>query len=113
MSGKAIREILTALGVIASMIFAGLEIRQNTIASRAAAYQALGIATATVFDNQAHDRQFLMSVQGKDPAAMDTTDWRQFHSKFTAIARLGETVLLQVEQGLLPDNALERLGYGG
>ena len=32
MSGKAIRETLAALGVIASMIFVGMEIRQNTTA---------------------------------------------------------------------------------
>ena len=89
MSGKTIRETLGFLVVVASLVFVGMEIRQNTIAARAAAYQAIGIATAAVFDNQAHDRQFIMSVQGKEPAAMDTTDWRQFHSKLTAIARLG------------------------
>jgi hypothetical protein len=32
MSGKAIRETLTGLGVIASMVFVGMEIRQNTSA---------------------------------------------------------------------------------
>lgn len=31
MSGKAIRETLAALGVIASMVFVGIEIRQNTL----------------------------------------------------------------------------------
>ena len=30
MSGKAIRETLAALGVIASMVFVGVEIQQNT-----------------------------------------------------------------------------------
>ena len=39
MSGKAIRETLGFLGVMASLIFVGLEIRQNTLASRAAAIQ--------------------------------------------------------------------------
>ncbi len=32
MSGKAIRETLAALGVSASVVFVGLEIRQNTAA---------------------------------------------------------------------------------
>ena len=35
MSGKAIRETLAALGVIASLAFVGLEIRQNTDMMRA------------------------------------------------------------------------------
>ncbi len=49
MSKKAIRETLAVLGVVASLIFVGYEIRQNTIAARAAAYQAIGIATAAAF----------------------------------------------------------------
>ncbi len=44
---------------------------------------------------------------------MDETDWTQFRLYMTIFARLGETVLLQVEQGLLPQDAMERLGYGG
>lgn len=39
MSRKAIRETLGFVGVIASLIFIGLEIHQNTLASRAAAIQ--------------------------------------------------------------------------
>ena len=46
MSAKAIRETLGFIGVIASMVFVGLEIQQNTIASQAEAYQAIGIATS-------------------------------------------------------------------
>ena len=35
MSGKAIRETLAALAVVASLVFVGLEIQQNTVASQA------------------------------------------------------------------------------
>ena len=112
MSGKAIRETLGFLAVVASLVFVGLEVRQNTVAARSAAYQAIGIATAAAFDNMAHDRQFLISTR-KGIAAMDATDWRQFGNKTTTFARLGETVLLQVEQGLLPPDAMLRLGYSG
>ncbi len=112
MSGKAIRETLGFLAIVASMVFVGLEIRQNTVAARSAAYQAIGIATASAFDNMAHDRQFLISTR-KEAAAMDATDWLQYGNKVTTFARLGETVLLQVEQGLLPPDAMERLGYVG
>ncbi len=112
MSNKAIRETLAALSVVASLIFVGYEIRQNTVAARAAAYQAIGIATAAAFDSWAHDRQFL-TLRLKAADAMDATDWGQFATKMTVFARLGETVLLQVEQGLLPPDAMERLGYRG
>ena len=39
MSGSDIRETLGFLGVMASLVFVGFEIRQNTLASRAAAIQ--------------------------------------------------------------------------
>ncbi len=112
MSTKAIREILATVGVVASLVFVGFEIRQNTVAARAAAYQAIGIATASAFESWAHDRQFL-SLSQKAPSDMDSTDWLQSATKMTAFARLAETVLLQVEQGLLPSDAMERLGYRG
>jgi len=37
MSGRAVRETLAALGVIASLVFVGAEIRQNTTVARATA----------------------------------------------------------------------------
>ena len=46
MSGKAIRETLGFLAVVAGLVFVGLEIRQNTIAARSAAYWEIGQATA-------------------------------------------------------------------
>ncbi len=112
MSGKTIRETLAALGVIASMIFVGTEIRQSNAQARAAAYQAIGVATADAFDSWAHDPE-LSQARFKAAAAMDSTDWRRYALKFTVFARLGETVLLQVEQDILPQDAMERLGYRG
>ena len=113
MSGKAIRETLAALGVIASMVFVGLEIRQSNVQARAAAYQAIGIAAAEVHDNWAHDRQFVVSTLGKEAAAMDAIDWLQWSRKVTVFARLGEMVLSQVDQGLLPEDAMEQFGFSG
>lgn len=113
MSGKAIRETLAALGVIASMVFVGFQIQQSNTLARAAAYQAIGIASAEAWDNQAHDREFLLSTHSKEAAAMDTTDWRQRAAKFTVFARLAEMVLTQVDQGLLTAEDMERFGFNG
>ena len=113
---KRTRDLIEAIGlllVVAGLVFVGLEMRQNNKLAQAAAYQAIGIATAQAIDNLAHDRQFLTSTRGKEPAALDTTDWRQIANKLTVFARLGETVLIQVEQGLLPSDAMARLGYSG
>ena len=47
MPSKATRETLAAIGVIGSMIFVGLEIRQNTQAVRANAIQESTTSAAT------------------------------------------------------------------
>lgn len=110
--GKAVRETVAAVGVIASLVFVGWEIRQSNAQARAAAYQAIGVATAEAIDSWAHD-PILSNAQFKPAAAMDSTEWRQYINKFTVFARLGEMVLLQIEEGVLDEDALARLGYGG
>jgi hypothetical protein len=109
---KNIFEAVALVTIVASLIFLGLEIRQSNVQARAAAYQAIGIATAAAYDSEAHDRQFTMLRQ-KAADDMDASDWAQLAAKMTVFARLGETVLLQVEQGLLPPDALDRLGFIG
>ena len=50
-----VREVLGFLGVTASLVFVGLEVRQNTIATRATAYQGMGAAVAEVWLEIASD----------------------------------------------------------
>ncbi len=113
MTGKSIGETLAAVGVIATLIFVAMEIKQNTIASRAAAYQAIGLAAASSLDDLAHDRELFENVFAKAPADMDQIDWWQFDRLMSSQARLCETLLLQVIEGALPGNAMGRLGCNG
>ena len=48
-------EVVGFIGVIGSLIFVGLQIRQNTIASRASAFQQMGTAIADIWLNTAQD----------------------------------------------------------
>ena len=105
-------EIVGLTAVVLSLAFVGYEIRQNTIASRAAAYQAIGVAGAMAIDSWVHDVQ-MWQLQFKTADQMNATDWKRFAAKMRVFARLGETVHLQVEQGLLSPDAMERLGYRG
>jgi hypothetical protein len=116
MSGKAVRETVGFLAVVASMVFVGLEIRASNTQARAAAYQAIGVATAENWITIAEDRRrnTLFLVEQSDAALVaewDAGDWAQMQAAWTSWMRLAETVLLQVEQGLLPAGAMERLGY--
>ncbi len=103
-------ELVGIIAVVLSLLFVGYEIRQNTIVARAAAYQSIGVATASVLDNTAHDLRY-QEIYLKSPEELTQAEWGQLVSKMNAWARLAETVLLQIEQGLLPPDAMERLGY--
>jgi len=45
-SVREIGEVVAVLGVMASLAFVGLELRESRISARATAYQELGIAVA-------------------------------------------------------------------
>ena len=112
LSTKTIRETLAAFAVIASLLFVGAELKQSNAQAKAAAYQAIGVATASFFDSWAHDAEFA-ALDLKDPADMTPAEWRRVERKFTGVARLGEMILLQIEQGVLDEDAMKTLGYSG
>jgi hypothetical protein len=112
-SSQAIRETLAALGVIASLAFVGVQISISNTQARAAAYQAIGIATSE-FHLSFNERLNRLNTETKYPEAIarwSLTDWESYARMTRADLRMLETVQLQVEQGLLPDDAMSRLGY--
>jgi hypothetical protein len=113
MSSRTIRQTVAATGVIASLAFVGLQIRQSNIQARAAAYQAIGIATSE-FHRSFDARMNRLATESDYPEAVKKwtlEDWERTERMFTADLRMLETILLQVEQGLLPSDATARLGY--
>jgi hypothetical protein len=120
MTAKSIGEALAAIGVIASLIFVAWEvrqnseeIRQNTIQSRATAYQAIGLASASAHNDLAHDRSIIENVFMKAPAEMNRADWWQFSALMSGLARVCETLLHQIREGALPESAMDDLGCYG
>lgn len=113
LSGKALRETLAALGVIGSMSFVGMQIRESNIQARAAAYQAIGIATSE-FHRSFDARLNRLNTESDYPEAVQRwtlADWESVQRMYIADLRMLETILLQVDQGLLPSDAMARLGY--
>ena len=112
LTGRAI-EIVGAIGLIASLVFVAYEIRQNTLAARAAAIQEIGIATAEMWGEIARNPNSLRVLQRSDIPVSDWTadDWVLQMAQMVAWSRLSETLYRQVEEGLLPQSSLEYLGY--
>jgi hypothetical protein len=113
MSSRAIRQSLAAAGVITSLAFVGMQIRLSNIQARASAYQAIGIATSE-FHRSFDARMNRLATESDYPEAIKRwtlEDWERSERMLTADLRMLETILLQVEQGLLPLDATTRLGY--
>jgi hypothetical protein len=112
-SAKAVGEMLAAIGVIVSMLFVGMQLRLSNIQARAAAYQAIGIATSE-FHRSFDARLNRLATESDYPEAVQRwslADWESLQRIYSADLRMLETILLQVEQGLLPADATTRLGY--
>ncbi len=115
---RVIAEAIALIGVVLSLVFIGMELRQNAVAARAAAYQDLGIAVTELWMAAATNRD-LSDAWGRVLMA-DSASWSEFDPSdrllvtnyFVAILRLYETTFLQVEEGLLDAEALESLGWG-
>ncbi len=99
-------DLLEAVGlvaIVASLIFLALEIRQSNVQARAAAYQAIGIATAQWHSN-IDDRVNRLFTEANYPAALERwtlADWDRYRRVQLSGLRMVETLILQVEQGLL------------
>ena len=105
---------VAVLGVLASLVFVGLEIRQNNRIARAAAYQAIGIAVSESWLAGATNRELAETVDrvlATDSSSWDPSDLSVSVSYLGSVLRLYETTYLQVREGLLPPDALESLGW--
>lgn len=118
-SVRDVGEAVAVMGVVASLVFVGLELRETRIAARAAAYQELGIAVADNWMGRANDRELndlvLLATMADSAswAEVSASDVYLLRSYVVANLRLYETAYLQVEQQLLEVDALERLGWTG
>jgi hypothetical protein len=113
MSARKVSEILAAAGVIGSMLFVGYELRQSNLQARASAYQAIGTATAEFHSDWSDEllRQSVETQYAEAVARWDPVEWERYLRHNLAGLRLAEMVMLQIDQKLLPPDAMERLGY--
>ncbi len=114
---RALGEITAVIGILLSLIFVGFEIQQSTITARSAAYQEIGIATAQGWLETALNRE-LIDVLGKAASGpgeyhnLSPSDKSMIRAWLLSFIRLSETIYLQVEQGLLSEQAFDTLGHG-
>ena len=109
-------EVVGLLGVIASLAFVGMEIRQNTVAVRSATIQAvsdqamqltLSMATDDHLPQLVHE----MRRNGVTQADLDNQDRLRLRLVVVAGLRRQENLYLQVQNGTLPAAALQNVSF--
>ena len=107
-------ELIGFISVIASLVFVGMEIRQNTTAVRGATNQAISDQASELYLTIATDRNLAGLVKklydGTPKEAFNPIDEMQlFLTVMTGLRRV-ENIFLQLEDNILDDRAFDRIG---
>ena len=114
---KEIIEILGIVTIIGSLIFVGIEIRQNSLSIRGATYQSITQQVTKLYMDVAADERLSELVSQMLPNDNDT-----LRNQLNAADRLSldfivltglrriENIYLQQSDGILSDKAFERIG---
>ena len=122
MNRRSIPEVIAAIGVIVSLIFIGVEIRQNTAAARGATFQAISDGAAqSAFDVASSDHlpRLFAQIRASDPPLSEFSAEDQERLRFIYLftVRRLENVWVQVNEGVVDEAAFERfqprVGYVG
>jgi hypothetical protein len=124
MSGKTIRETAAALGVIASMVFVGMEIRLNTRSAEVSAYQHLMAQISELNTLMIENPEFAGlvardAVWSRDPDTLNDSEYQQVGAYLWLLFRHGDMAYHQFERGVLSPTRLrsamnpvtQHLGY--
>lgn len=107
----AIAELLGAIGVIATLFYLAVQIRQNTKSIRAAAFQETMRDIAAVADLAVQQpeltRAYLKGLN--DLEELDSEDRHRFGAFMLAFLRRVENLVYQTDQGLLDPDSWEGL----
>ena len=119
MKNVATVETIGLIAVFAGLVFVGLEIRQNNGLAQAAAFQEIGFATAQNWLDVSQDPDFNQIHLWHffaDPvwwADQNPRDVERLITLWIGYLREYETIYLQIELGLLDEDAMDRLCWGG
>jgi hypothetical protein len=116
----AIAEIIGAVAIVASLIFVGTQVSQNTDALRTATVQAIADQDSAQSLALATDERLseLFAQLATDPEALTDTDKISLGDRLRvsmvlrANLRRVENIYLHVKAGVVEPEALDRIGYG-
>ena len=113
MSGKIVRDIIGFLGVVASLLFVGQEIRQNTAVARGQARQELALQFQDWLELRASSEELDDLFWGAwvDEVELTPGQYRRAVLMMRIFLTRLENVFLQVNEGLVDESALNSYGW--
>jgi hypothetical protein len=108
MSGKAVRETLGFLAVVASMAFVGWEIRQNTVASQAAEQNDIYDASREIELAVAADPEWSrIVVEGRSEGGLSSVEQYRYDVYVQSTLDLWDQLLTRYDDGLMDPATIE------
>ena len=102
-------EFIGAVAVIVSLIYVGVQVRQNTQSVRTSAFQAAIRDATDTIDHVVHDSELIRIwlVGLRDLDSLSPEDRYRFAAYMTSVLRRYESLLYQTQQGTLDPDAWE------
>ena len=115
-NSAVLRESLSALAVIASLVFVGLGIRQNTAAQRSATRQAISDASTDWMMRMAETPDLALAfntIFGSAESTLTPADSASVQMAMDAALRRMENLYLQQREGVFDEGVLATYGFVG
>lgn len=114
---RFVAEMVGLVGLVASLGFVGMEIRQNTTAVRSATIQAVSDQAMELTLSMATDAQlprlvYDMTRGGITEADLGSEDYMRLRLAVVAGLRRQENLYLQVQNEVIPNSALDNVSFG-
>ena len=116
MKNRSIIEMVGLVSVIGSLVFVGVEIKQNTAAVRGATQQAVSSQVSEMYrivsENERMASLVNQALQGDTKSDLTNSDYISFWNFQMMGLRRIENIYLQYKNGLLTEDAFSRIGMG-
>ena len=116
MQKRNIIEIVGIVSVVGSLVFVGIEIKQNTSAVRGVTQQAVSSQVSEMYrivsENERMAELINRALNGASKSDLSEADYVSFWNFQMMGLRRIENIYLQFKNGLLTEDAFSRIGMG-
>ena len=116
MQKRNIIEIVGIVSVVGSLVFVGIEIKQNTSAVRGVTQQAVSSQVSEMYrivsENERMAELINRALNGASKSDLSEADYVSFWNFQMMGLRRIENIYLQYKNGLLTEDAFSRIGMG-